>query len=69
MTITAVNEKLQALDKEQKLLWPKFDQDLNGKLDGKAQVTQFVNEVFKKCKLEKDLAIILKQRSIEDGLK
>jgi hypothetical protein len=67
--ITNVKEKIQQLEKQQRLLWPMFDQELKGKIFGGANVGQFIMESFKQSKLEKDLAMILPQRSIEQGIK
>ena len=67
--LTNVKEKIAQLEKQQRLLWPLFDQELKGKINGSANAGQFIVESFKQCKLEKDLALILQQRSIEDGIK
>jgi|SaaInl59LU_5_DNA_1037362.scaffolds.fasta_scaffold161480_1 hypothetical protein len=67
--ITNVKEKIQQLEKQQRLLWPMFDQELKGKILGGANVGQFIMESFKQSKLEKDLAMILPKRSIEQGIK
>ena len=66
---TNVKEKIQQLEKQQRLMWPMFDQELKGKIFGSANVGKFIMESFKQSKLEKDLALILPQRSIEQGIK
>ena len=65
--LTNVNEKVLKLEKQQRLIWPRFDQELNGKLVGQIQITKFIFETFKQSDLEKDLAVILATKSIEDG--
>ena len=67
--LTNVKEKVQQLEKQQRLLWPNFDQELKGKLVGQTTVSKFIAESFKQSKLEKDLVLILSQRSIEEGTK
>jgi hypothetical protein len=67
--ITNIKEKVDHLEKQQRLLWPKFDQELKGKLQGQTIITKFITETFKASQLEKDLGIILQHRSIEEAIK
>ena len=67
--LTNILQKVQQLEKQQRLLWPNFDQELKGKLVGQLLVSKFIVESFKQSKLEKDLVLILQNRSIEEGTK
>jgi hypothetical protein len=65
--LTNVKDKVLKLEKQQRLLWPQFDQELNGKLVGQIQITKFIVETFKQSDLKKDLDLILTTKSIEQG--
>jgi hypothetical protein len=65
--LTNVKDKVLKLEKQQRLLWPQFDQELNGKLEGQTLITKFIIEIFKQSGLTEDLVFILTSKSIEQG--
>ena len=60
------SEKVAKLMTQVKLLWPKYDPDLNATVDGLPLIKKYLAHCFKDATLMKDYEFILKNKDVDD---
>ena len=57
---TKVSDKIGKINTHIRLLWPKYDPDLNTKVDGTPLIKKYIKHAFTDAGLTKDHDLILK---------
>ena len=62
----ATPQKIEKLKKQGRVLWPKYDPDLDTQVNGRPRIHDYVNHIFTSSDLQGDLALLRKQRNLDD---
>ena len=63
---TKVGDKIGKINTQIRLLWPKYDPDLNTKVDGAPLIKKYVKHAFTDAGLSKDHDIIVKEKNMDN---
>ena len=58
-------QRIEALKKSARKLWPKYDPDLDTMVNGRAKIHQYIKHIFEEAKLKPDLDQLSKERNID----
>lgn len=59
-------QKIESLKKQARLLWPKYDPDLDTMVNGRKKIHEYVDHIFAGCNLQADLVQLKQQRNLDD---
>ena len=62
---TKVSDKIGKINTQIRLLWPKYDPDLNTKVDGTPLIKKYVKHAFTDAGLTKDFDLIAKEKDLD----
>lgn len=57
--------KIDKLRQQARLLWPKYDPDLDTQVNGRKQIHKYVEEIFASSKLQADLVALRKKKNLD----
>lgn len=60
------SEKQEKLTKQVRVLWPKYDPDLDTQVNGRPLIKEYVKEVFTKSKLDAEYVQLRSKKNIDD---
>ena len=60
-------QKVETCKKSARKLWPKYDPDLNTKIDGRVLINKYITNIFEDAKLKSEFVQLKKEKPV-DGL-
>ena len=59
-------QKMEKLTKQARVLWPKYDPDLDTQVNGRAQIHRYIQEIYTTSKLDAEYVQLRKQKNLDD---
>lgn len=59
-------QRIEALKKNARRLWPKYDPDLDTMVNGRNKIHKYIEHIFEETKLKSELEQLKKECSIDD---
>ena len=64
--MTSLEDKIERLHRKARVLWPKYDPDLDTMVNGRQKVHQYLENVFSDCKMISEYDELTMIRNVND---